>query len=162
MKKCTRCGALQDDGRTVCLDCGEHLPPPLSEGERIKAETELVKKIENLSDRADNSYVSKPKKVFIIFDVLGMAISIYFCAAFFYGTPDAVICLYTLIFSLLSAAIKVFPHFFWNIEKFRLSFMINEADTATPTDIWIIGNNIAGYGLTIFNYILFIYICFSI
>ena len=41
MKKCKKCGALQSDDRSVCLDCGSVLGRPMTDAEEAAAEEAL-------------------------------------------------------------------------------------------------------------------------
>ena len=42
MKKCKKCGALQSDDRSVCLDCGSVLGRPMTEEEEENIKVEYV------------------------------------------------------------------------------------------------------------------------
>ena len=51
MKKCRKCGAVQNDDRTTCVDCGTVLGRPMSEEEEAIAEAALDDRLEGLAER---------------------------------------------------------------------------------------------------------------
>lgn len=63
MKKCRKCGAIQSDDRTVCLDCGTMLGRPMTDAEEAQAEAALDDRLDGLAERAQDFYVSIPQKV---------------------------------------------------------------------------------------------------
>lgn len=63
MKKCSKCGAIQNDDRTTCLDCGALLGKPLSEEEEGVVEEQLDDQLYAMSERAQDFYVSVPDKI---------------------------------------------------------------------------------------------------
>jgi len=72
MKKCKKCGAIQSDERTVCLDCGTMLGRPMTESEEAQAEAALDDKLDGMAERAEDFYVSIPQKVMGILCILGV------------------------------------------------------------------------------------------
>ena len=54
MKKCTKCGAIQNRSRHYCIDCGEKLGKPLSEAEAFVIEERLDNMLEDMSERAED------------------------------------------------------------------------------------------------------------
>jgi hypothetical protein len=53
--------------------------------------------------------------------------------------------LYSLLFFLLSSLKALVPKVLWAIEKFRLSFTINDADNAEPSNFYFIAKTPARY-----------------
>lgn len=148
MKKCTRCGALQDDKRSVCLDCGERLPSPLAGEELEKAQAELDKKISSLSDRADDFYVNRLDKAFIVLNAVGIIADAVICVlkretvGIFLGGIVA------LTLFLLSALLLMFPEKAWRLKQHGLASVINEWDDVSPSLGWIWGMKITCYIMT--------------
>ena len=70
MKKCKKCGAVQSDDRTVCLDCGAMLGRPMTEAEEAQAEAVLDDRLDGLAERAQDFYVSIPDRVMGILCIL--------------------------------------------------------------------------------------------
>ena len=62
MKKCNRCGAIQDDRHYYCIDCNNRLGPSLSKEEEAIVNNQVKKSLEKLSNNADYFYVSKIDK----------------------------------------------------------------------------------------------------
>lgn len=70
MKKCKKCGAVQNDERTTCVDCGTVLGRPMDEAEEAQAEAALDNRLDGLADRVQDFYVSIPQKVMGILSIL--------------------------------------------------------------------------------------------
>ena len=76
MKKCTKCGAVQNDSRYYCVDCGEKLGKPLSEAEAFVIEERLDDMLDDMSERAEDFYVSRRNKIMAIMAVVGILAAI--------------------------------------------------------------------------------------
>lgn len=63
MKICKKCGAVQDDSRVSCLDCGALLGKPVSEAEESRVEAELGDAIDSMGERTEPYYVSAVDKI---------------------------------------------------------------------------------------------------
>ena len=72
MKKCKKCGAVQSDDRTVCLDCGAVLGRPMTEAEEERTEAALDDRLDGLAERTQDFYVSIPEKIMGILCILGV------------------------------------------------------------------------------------------
>ncbi len=58
MKKCKNCGIIQSDDNTICPDCSSPLVSLLSEEENEQAEIALKKRVDDMTERTDEFYVS--------------------------------------------------------------------------------------------------------
>ncbi len=81
MKICKKCGAVQDDSRTSCLDCGAILGKPVSEAEESRVEDELYDTIDTMGDRTAPYYVSTLDKIFALIGIAAV-ITIFILLAF--------------------------------------------------------------------------------
>ncbi|MBR7185414.1 MAG: hypothetical protein IKD37_07385 [Clostridia bacterium] len=63
MKKCDNCGAVQDDARTVCLDCGELLGRAMTDAEEHAHEAALSDKLTGMSERTEDFHVTPTARV---------------------------------------------------------------------------------------------------
>lgn len=63
MKKCGNCGAVQNDARTVCIDCGERLGRPMSDAEAAQHMSALDKAVEHMTDPSDDFAVPRRDKI---------------------------------------------------------------------------------------------------
>ena len=57
MKKCENCGAIQNDLRNVCIDCGARLGKPMPESEANATNKALSEYVDAMSDRTDVFYI---------------------------------------------------------------------------------------------------------
>ena len=76
MKKCIKCGAIQNDSRHHCIDCGEKLGKPLSEDELSVIEDNIDKTLSNMSDRTEDFYVPLRDKIMGVISALGLIAAI--------------------------------------------------------------------------------------
>ena len=76
MKKCIKCGAIQNDSRHHCIDCGEKLGKPLSETEVVEIEQKLDNTLDDMSDRTEDFYVPLRDKIMGAISVIGIIASI--------------------------------------------------------------------------------------
>ena len=70
MKKCGKCGAVQNDERTTCIDCGAVLGSPLDEISAENAEAELNGRLDNLSEKTEDFYVSASDRILGIISIV--------------------------------------------------------------------------------------------
>ena len=76
MKKCIKCGAIQNDSRHHCIDCGEKLGKPLSEAEAVEIEQKLDKTLDDMSDRTEKFYVPLRDKIMGAISAIGIIAAI--------------------------------------------------------------------------------------
>jgi hypothetical protein len=129
MKKCASCGALNNDQRSVCVDCGERLGAPLTEEQLHKVQEQLHKTTEKLYQEEDPLHISLLDKI-----VGGLCV---FCML-------AGVCLWILGFvqqgmgkyafvgigCLLAGSLEcLVPALMWELYELRLSMV---TDNATP------------------------------
>lgn len=89
MKKCKKCGALQSDDRSVCLDCGTLLGRPMTEAEEAAAEAVLDEKLSDMAERTEDFYVPLRDKIMGILCILGVVTGflLVWCAG---GAADSI------------------------------------------------------------------------
>lgn len=76
MKRCTKCGAIQNDSRHHCIDCGEKLGKPLSKAEALEIEERLDNTLDDMSDRTEDFYVPLRDKIMGVISVIGIIAAI--------------------------------------------------------------------------------------
>ncbi len=76
MKKCKKCGAVQSDDRSTCVDCGTVLGRPMDEAEEAQAEAALDDRLDGLAERAQDFYVSIPEKVMGILCIIAVVAAV--------------------------------------------------------------------------------------
>ena len=150
MKKCSKCGLVQDD-RRQCIDCGAVLGESLSEADEERYLEELSDTVDEMSDRCVEFYIS-PKQRW--FGIGGAAAAILAVVIFVLGanfTPDAgSVALYAafgMILGTASALHLLFPRAMWKFETFRYRFHIS--GEFSPSDNY----------LTVMK--VFSYVCFG-
>ena len=53
MKKCPMCGAIQNDSRSVCIDCGARLGTPMSKEDEVAIDEAMDGKLEEGGAKTD-------------------------------------------------------------------------------------------------------------
>ena len=76
MKQCKKCGAVQNDDRTTCIDCGALLGGPMTEEEEYLAETELDDRLDGLAERTQDFYVPLRDKIIGVLCIIGAVAAI--------------------------------------------------------------------------------------
>lgn len=164
MKKCKKCGALQNDERNTCMDCGTVLGHSLTEQETRLEEAALENKLDGMADRTDDFYVPLRDKIMGIICILGMAAAILLLTFPFTPNRHADLVQGFSLISLLSLAVSCFtlffPKFMWYFStlKYRLFYNWN----TTPSDFAIVLRKVAsyilfamGFGCLLYAYLLY-------
>ena len=76
MKKCTKCGAIQNDNRQHCIDCGEMLGKPLSKSEAVEIEKRIDNTLDDISERSEDFYVPLRDRIIGVISVIGLIAAI--------------------------------------------------------------------------------------
>jgi len=136
MKVCNNCGAYNGDERFFCVDCDEKLGDPLSSAEEQRLDDRIGDSVEAMYNRRDPLYVSRLDKVLGVISLAGVAVSL---VALLMGaiTGRRLSFLWIgVLFFLIAGVDALFPQIGWFFEKIRLSFHIQGADDAEPSDFY--------------------------
>jgi hypothetical protein len=161
MKKCKRCGALQDDHHYTCIDCGETLGSSLSKEEEYEEDKKVKEKITKLSNRTDYFYVTKLDKV--VAALLFLSFFIYLVLAIInykVMIKDVLFILYIvhMIWMLFTGLDLLYPWISWEFYKLKLSFSIANTDDIIPTEMSLLFRRAGSYFILVFANSLIIYI----
>jgi len=77
MKVCKKCGAVQNDDRSVCIDCGSVLGKSVSDEEEHNYNENLSEYIDDKSERTEDFYVSRSDKVIGILCIIIAVVCIF-------------------------------------------------------------------------------------
>jgi len=146
MKKCSKCGLVQDD-RRQCIDCGAVLGESLPQADEERYLEELSDTVDEMSDRCVEFYVSPNQRWFGLGAVAAaiLAVVMIVLAANFAPRADSVV-IYAwigIIFSATSALHLLFPEAMWKLETFRYRFHIN--GEFSPSDNYLIVTKFISY-----------------
>lgn len=75
MKRCGKCGAVQDDSRSTCIDCGAVLPKPMTDAEMAAHEEALDDTLYNMAEKTETFFVPRWARI------LGIASIVCFVGA---------------------------------------------------------------------------------
>jgi hypothetical protein len=159
MKKCKKCGALQKDSRSTCIDCGEQLGPPLSKQEEKDIDMEVSKKIRKLSNRGDYFYISKLDRVIAILNLIAAAqfLIINILNRGSLSEADLYISIIAIIVMLICAVDLMFPQISWELYKMKFIFAIDNPEDMEPSVFMLYMRRITGYTVCVIGYIYLIY-----
>jgi hypothetical protein len=161
MKICKSCGAIQDNKRFNCIDCGERLGPPLSKEEERKANEKVSETINNLSNKADYFHVRKLDKAVASLLCIGVIIStalMIINRIYSIEIDMNYAIVIVIIFMLWEAVDLLFPRISWVLYKLRFVFRIENVDDLIPTDFALFIRRVFAYAVLVLGYAFLFYI----
>ena len=123
MKVCEKCGAINNNERFFCADCGEKLPAPVSKA----CEAEINGRISDTGDKlmreSDPLAVTTFDRItgFVSVGGLLLAVVLLFVGARLQRFNPELI-LYSMLFFIVGIISSFLPRLLWFFEKIRLSF----------------------------------------
>ena len=139
MKKCSKCGLVQDD-RQLCIDCGAVLGEPIPKNDEERYLKELSDTVRDMSERCVDFYVSRKQKWFGLGAAAASILSliVFLLGAKFtpYADSVALYATFGLILGTASALHLLFPRAMWKLETFRYRFHID--GEFSPSDTYLI------------------------
>ncbi len=133
MKICDKCGAYNSDSRQFCVDCGDKLGDPVSDRKRESAEQLINDNMEKLYNDNDPLHVTLFDKICGGAALTGAMVGTLVWIFGLLASKTPAFPLYALVFFILSAVEAFFPAITWGIEKFRLSFTVENIEEASPS-----------------------------
>jgi len=154
MRNCPKCGAILSNERTICLDCGEALSGPyLSAQEAAAIQREITRIPKNIKD--DYLSTTRIEKLFGFLSVAGIAATI-FVAVLLNGKYDNSFEIILSVPFFLASILSAFClRLGWEIEKFRMSFRVHNAQKLEPSDWYLLMNKITIYAGFIIGALVF-------
>jgi len=137
MKICSKCGVQQSSDRVFCVDCDNKLGDSISDIEKQKIETETKNKIDKMNEETYQPNVSAFDKIVGFVSLLGLITTIIFMILYKKNVERVPETIYTILFFAISLLFAFFPKAIWAVEKFRLSFTINNYDDAEPSGFYL-------------------------
>jgi hypothetical protein len=138
MKRCENCGAVQDDSRSTCIDCGAALPKPMTDAEMAAHEEALGDTLYNMAEKTETFFVPRWARI------LGIASIVCFVGAllFLLLAPNRQyaqagwVC--TALFCPVAAApLLLFPRFVWWMETIGKRWWFEGGERLQPSFAYI-------------------------
>lgn len=134
MRKCRKCGTVQDDSRSTCIDCGAVLPKPMTDEEEKAHEEALDDRLDGMAERTEDFYVPKWARI-LGFVCLACIVGTILFLAF---TPNRRYIeggwvLQTLECAICGAISLLFPRFGWWLFSFGRRWWYAEGSNLTPS-----------------------------
>lgn len=136
MKVCDKCGAFNSDNRQFCIDCCDKLGDPVSDKERERIEFAIDSDINKLYNDKDPLYVTLFDRFCGVLSLVGFVVCIGVWVFALLNSKGFGFPWYALLFFTLSVLEAFLPSLTWGIEKFRLSFTVDNVEDATPSPLY--------------------------
>ena len=141
MKICSKCGAKQSDDHNYCIDCSERLGNSISdvEEQKVMADLEIaIDKMDKKMDNIDPLFVSVFDRIIGYCSLIGAFAAIVFLIVYKQNTEYVSKLVITTFCFLMCSFTALAPKILWTLDKIKLSFIINGADDAEPSDLYLI------------------------
>lgn len=120
MKKCSKCGAINDNLYKNCIDCRELLGPPVSKAELEEEEFEHSKSKRKAAYRSEYYHVSKSDKTVSMLLTIGAVLHlIYFLKHDAVNANYSLVLLIVMLWMVVEAISMLKPALSWNIYRLR-------------------------------------------
>lgn len=158
MKKCPKCGTVQSDDRSMCVDCDAHLGAKMSETDEAELNEEMKEKISSLTERADDFHVSLFDKILLVLNILMVIAQIVLIFIFKdYGQK-----IYVLLYAVLLIFPSVYlvkPHWIWELNLLRANSRYGNADQLIPGALWVFERKVVSIIFLLMGVLLIVDIC---
>lgn len=157
MKQCAKCGAFCSDDKGFCLDCGTRLGAALPPEEEKRLAEQTARQIHDAAEGLDELRASAKERVvgIALLSLAPLSLALAFLAG---GETDAPVYYFLVCpLALVVGLNALFPKLVWAVEKFWLRMRIDNAEDATPSDLYVISRKIAVYVCAAIVFALFVF-----
>ncbi len=160
MKKCTKCGAINDNLYTSCIDCGTPLGPPLSREELKEAEGSSSKNSKGQADPSGYFQATKTDKLVAMLLVVGALLQLSMVSGINQSKlSDYVIILWVVIICMLVEAMSLlFPKLAWSLVQLGGPRKGPNKEKLPPSEVTVILRRGLAYSMVFIGYALLIII----
>lgn len=155
MKVCEKCGAINNNERFFCADCGEKLPSPVSKAYEAEINGRISDTGDKLMRESDPLAVTTFDRITGFVSVGGLLLSVVLllvCARLQRFNPELI--LYSMPFFVVEIISSFLPRILWFFEKVRLSFTISGSESAEPSDWYLFWRKAGNLLLCVFGFLL--------
>ena len=155
MKVCEKCGAINNNERLFCADCGEKLPAPVSKAYEAEINGRISDTGDKLMRESDPLAVTTFDRItgFVSVGGLLLAVVLLFVGARLQRFNPELI-LYSMLFFIVGIISSFLPRLLWFFEKIRLSFTISAYENAEPSDWYLFWRKAGNLLLCVFGFLL--------
>lgn len=155
MKVCEKCGAINNNERFFCTDCGEKLPAPVSKAYEAEINGRISDTGDKLMRESDPLAVTTFDRItgFVSVGGLLLAVVLLFVGARLQRFNPELI-LYSMLFFIVGIISSFLPRLLWLFEKIRLSFTISGSENAEPSDWYLFWRKAGNLLLCVFGFLL--------
>lgn len=155
MKVCEKCGAINNNERFFCADCGEKLPAPVSKAYEAEINGRISDTGDKLMRESDPLAVTTFDRITGFVSVGGLLLAVVLLlvdARLQRFNPELI--LYSMLFFIVGIISSFLPRLLWFFEKIRLSFTISAYENAEPSDWYLFWCKAGNLLLCVFGFLL--------
>lgn len=155
MKVCEKCGAINNNERFFCSDCGEKLPAPVSKAYEAEINGRISDTGDKLMRESDPLAVTTFDRITGFVSVGGLLLAVVLLlvgARLQRFNPELI--LYSMLFFIVGIISSFLPRLLWFFEKIRLSFTISGSENAEPSDWYLFWRKAGNLLLCVFGFLL--------
>ena len=155
MKVCEKCGAINNNERFFCSDCGEKLPAPVSKAYEAEINGRISDTGDKLMRESDPLAVTTFDRITGFVSVGGLLLAVVLLlvgARLQRFNPELI--LYSMLFFIVGIISSFLPRLLWFFEKIRLSFTISSSENAEPSDWYLFWRKAGNLLLCVFGFLL--------
>ncbi len=160
MKKCTKCGAINDNLYTSCIDCGAPLGPPLSREELQEAEKSGSKISRGPADKSDYFYVTKADKTVAVFLAAGALLQFFMISKINQSElARYVLIVWVIMVWMVAEAISLlWPKLAWRLAQLGAPRKGSSGEKPQPTEVALHLRKGLAYSMVFIGYALLVII----
>ncbi|MBE6551016.1 MAG: hypothetical protein E7665_02650 [Ruminococcaceae bacterium] len=134
MKKCKKCNTVQNDSRSVCVECGAVLGRPMTEDEEYEVKVSLGEKLDDLAEQSDDFYVPIKDRIIGVLCIIGGIASLILTilsnkADISNAARSGFI---SIIFLIFACIMLLLPKFIWTISTLRYRIFYDWDTSPSP------------------------------
>ncbi|MGB4660380.1 MAG: hypothetical protein WBI07_14480 [Mobilitalea sp.] len=161
MKKCKKCGAIQDNTHNKCIECGQPLSAPLTKEEEAGVKAGMSEEMLKLFNKKDYFHISRLDIIaamLLIIDAVLYVITLMTKQELLMEKGFLPITSVLLLIILMQAIGLLLPKVSWAFYKMRLKFQIDNPENLSPTTTVVFMKRFMACAVLVGTYIFIIYL----
>jgi len=161
MKKCKKCGAIQDNTHNKCIECGQPLNAQLTKEEEVNVKAGMSEEMLKLYNKKDYFYISRLDRItalLLMADAILYVMLLITRKEFLMEKGFIPITTVLIIIILMQAIGLLFPKVSWAVYKMRLMFQIDDPQNLSPSTTVVFMKRFMVYAVLVGTYIFIIYL----
>lgn len=161
MKKCKKCGTIQDNTHNKCIECGQPLNAPLTKEEETNVKAGMSEEMLKLYNKKDYFYISRSDiitAVFLVADAVIYLVSLMTKQELLMEKGLLPITSVLLLIILMQAIGLLLPKVSWAFYKMRLKFQIDNPQNLSPSTTVVFMKRFMAYAVLAGTFLFILYL----